>query len=116
MSFGNLSSRIGRNGASNRSGAYDGRMMRTMRSVGVIKTSTASAEQSFWPYGTSAHRVATFSTASAIELRPDCRRGVVKRPPAFPRAALVIRRLAIPLRPGELAPEGGNLGLASRAL
>ncbi len=28
-----------------------GRMMRTMRSVGAFKTSTASAEQSFWPYG-----------------------------------------------------------------
>ena len=42
---------------------------RTMRSVGAIKTSTASAEQSFWPYGRSARRVATFSTASAIELR-----------------------------------------------
>ena len=51
MSFGNLSSRIGRGGASNRSGVYDGRMMRTMRSVGAFKTSTASAEQSFWPYG-----------------------------------------------------------------
>ncbi len=69
MIFGNLSSRIGRNGASNRNGVYDGPMMRTMRSVGAIKTSTASAEQSFWPYGRSARRVATFSTASAIELR-----------------------------------------------
>src|SRR5207247_6861704 len=69
MSFENVSSRIGRNGASNRSGAYDRLMMRTMRLVGKTATRTVTAEQSFWPYGRSAHGVAaTFSTASAIDL------------------------------------------------
>jgi hypothetical protein len=60
MSSENVSSRIGRNGASNRSGAYDRRMMRTMRLVGAFKTATrtVTAEQSFWPYGRSAHGVA----------------------------------------------------------
>src|SRR6266849_5460023 len=71
MSSDNLSTKIGRNGASSRSGVYDRQIMRTMRPVGAFKTttSTATAEQSFWPYGTSAHGVsATSSTASAIDL------------------------------------------------
>ncbi len=41
-----------------------------MPPAGAFKTTTrtATAEQRFWRYGGSAHRVATSSTASAIDL------------------------------------------------
>jgi hypothetical protein len=85
MSFDNLSTRIGRNGASGRSGVYDRQIMKTMRLVGAFKTTTntATAEQSFWPYGRSAHSAGTSSTASAIDL---IRRDHLRRPDR--RAAL----------------------------
>src|SRR5262245_22284418 len=53
-------------------------MMRTMQSVDAFKTTThtAIAEHGFWPSGTSAHRVPTFSTSNAIKspfLKPSRR-------------------------------------------
>jgi hypothetical protein len=96
--------RIGRNGASSRSGVYDRQIMRTMRLVGDFKTTirTATAEQSFWPYGRSARGVATSSTATAIDL---IRRDHLRQPD---------RRAA--LRCGSLKNQSAGLAIAGPAL